>query len=98
LEIDRYIGPADILGRYLGFADISVSAKSVDFIGFSRCWQNAAIFLTHANNLRKKAQWTKWRQWSSSNASRCGFINKQTRWTMVHASAVAAKTKVSSLI
>jgi len=28
---------ADISGRYLGFIDVSVSAKMVDFIGFSRC-------------------------------------------------------------
>jgi len=28
----------------------------------------------------------------------CIFINKQTRWTMKHASAVTAKTKASSLI
>jgi len=43
------------------------------YIGLSRCWQNAAIFLTHAENLRKKAQRTKSRQLSCSNASRCVF-------------------------
>jgi len=63
-----------------------------------RCWQNAVIFLTHPDNLHKKAQRTKSKQLSCSNASRCLFINKQTRWTMKHASAVAAKTKESSLI
>jgi len=73
VEIERYIS------RYLGFADISVSA---DFIGLSRCWQNAVIFLTHPYNLRKKAQRSKSRQLSCSNASGCVFINKQTRWTM----------------
>jgi len=31
LEIDRYIGLTDIIGRYLGFADISVSAKNGRF-------------------------------------------------------------------
>jgi len=30
LEIDRYISLADIIGRYLGFADILVSAKTPD--------------------------------------------------------------------
>ena len=38
------------------------------------------------------------RQLSCSNTSRCIFINKQTKWTMKHASTVAAKTKASSLI
>ena len=46
--------------------------------------------------VRKKAQRTKARQLSYSNASRCGFINKQTRVTMEHASAVTAATKASS--
>ena len=50
LEIDRYIG------RYLDFTDISVSAKTADIIGLNRSWQNAVIFLTHPDNLRKKAQ------------------------------------------
>jgi len=98
LEIDRYIGLADIIGRYLGFANISVSAKTADFIGFSRCWRNAIIFLTHADNLHKKAQRSKSRQLSFSNARRCLFINKHVRWTMEHTSAIAAKTKASSLI
>jgi len=90
LEINRYIG------RYLGFTDISISAKTTDFIGLSRCWQNAVIFLTHPDNLRNKAQWSNSRQLSYNNASRCGFTNKQTRLTMEHASAVAAETKASS--
>jgi len=38
-----------------------------------RSWQNAVIFLTHPDNLRKKAQRSKSRQ-LSYNASRCGFI------------------------
>jgi len=71
---------------YLGFTDISVSAKTAEFIGLSRCWENAVIFLTHPDNLRKKAQRNKSRQLSCSNASRCVFINKQTRRTMEHAS------------
>jgi len=91
VEIDRYIG------WYLDFTDISVSAKTADIIGLSRCWQNAVIFLTHPDNLHEKAQWTKSRQFSCSNASRCIFINKQTRWTMEHVSAIAAETKASSL-
>ena len=82
-------------GRYLGFTDISVSAKTADIIGLSRRWQNAVIFLTHPDNLRKKTQRSKSRQLSCSNASRCGSINKQTRWTMEHASVVAAETKAS---
>jgi len=82
-------------GRYLGFTDISLSAKTANFIGLSRCWQNAVIFLTHPDNLRKKAQRSKSRQLSYSNASRCGFINKQTRLTIEHASVVAAETKAS---
>jgi len=92
LEVDRYIG------RYLGFTDISVSAKTADFIGLSRSWQNAVIFLTHADNLRKKAQQTKSRQLSCSNASGCVFIKKQTRWIIGHVSAVTSETKASSLI
>jgi len=38
---------------------IPVSAKMADFIGRSRCWQNAVTFLTHPDKLRKKAQRTK---------------------------------------
>jgi len=45
-----------------------------DFIGLGRSWQNAVIFYTHPDNLRKKAQWTKSRQLSCSNADRCAFI------------------------
>ena len=37
-----------------------------------------------------------WTPLPYSNASRCGFINKQTRLTMEHAWAVAAETKASS--
>jgi len=88
--------PGWYIGRYLSLTDISVSAKTTDFIGLSRCWQNTVIFLTHPNNLHKKTQQTKSRQLSYSNASRCGFINKQTRLTMEHASAVVAETKASS--
>jgi len=69
----------------LGFTDILVSAKMVKLIRFSRCWQNTVIFLTHPDNLHKKAQWTKSRQLCCSNANKCVFINKQTRWTMKHA-------------
>jgi len=52
--------------------------------------------IQHPDNLRKKTQRSKSRQLSYSNARRCGFINKQTRLTMEHASAVAAETKASS--
>ena len=86
------------INRYLGFTNISVSAKTADFIGLSRCWQNAVIFLTHPDNLRKKAQRSKSRQLSYNNASRCGFINKQTRLTMEYASAVAAETSTTGKI
>jgi len=81
LEIDRYIG------RYLSFTDI---------IDLNRSWQNAVIFYMHADNLRKKAQRSKSRQLSYSNASKCGFINKLTRLTMQCASAVTTETKASS--
>ena len=84
------------IGRYLGFAGISVSAKTADIIGHNRSWQNAVIFFTHPDNLRKKAQRSKSRQLSYNNASRCGFINKQTRLTMEHVLAVTTKTKASS--
>jgi len=94
-----YFSFIDISGTAdMGFTDISVSAKMADIIGLSRCWQNAVIFLTHADNLRKKAQRTKSRHLSCSNANRYVFIDKQTRWTIKHASAIAAKTKASSLI
>ena len=59
---------------------------------------NAVIFLTHGDNLHKKAQRTTSRQLSCSNASRCVLINKRTRWTMEHASAVTAETNASSSI
>jgi len=65
-------------------------------IGLSGCWQKAVIFFTHLDNLRKKAQRSKSRQSSQSNASRCSFINKQTRLTMQQASAIAPETKASS--
>jgi len=42
-------------GRYLGFTDISVSAKTTNFIGLSRCWQNAVILLTHSDNLGEES-------------------------------------------
>jgi len=97
-EIDQYISLDDILGRYLCSTEILVSAKTENFIGHSKCWQNAVIFLTHPDNLHKKAQQSKSRQLSYINCSRCVFINKQTRWTMKHTSAVAPETKASSLI
>ena len=62
IEIDWYIGKADISGQYLGFSNISVSAKTTDFISFSRCAQNAVILLTHPDNLRKKAQRKLWQE------------------------------------
>jgi len=60
LEIDRYIGLANISGQYLGFTNISLSA-------ISKCWQSAVIFLMHADILHNKVQWTKSRQWSCCN-------------------------------
>ena len=83
------------IGWYLFFTDISVSAETANFFGLSRCWQNVVIFLTHPGNSRKKTQLSKSRQLSCSNASRCGFINKQTRLAMENASAIAAETKAS---
>jgi len=68
IEINWYIG------RYLGFTDMLLSAKTADFIGLSRCWQDAVILLMHPDNLRKKAQQSKSRQFFCSNASRCVFI------------------------
>jgi len=85
----------DISADIWVLTDILVLAKTADFISLSRCWQNAVTFLTHPDNLRKKAQQSKSRQLCYSNASRCGFINKQTRLTVEHASAVAAETKAS---
>jgi len=73
------------------------SAKMAEFIGLSRCWENTVIFLMHPDNLGKEAQQTKSKQLYCSNA-RCVFINKQTRWTMKHASAVTAEIKATSLI
>ena len=70
--------------------------RPIFFIGLSRCRQNAVIFVTHPDSLRKKAQRCKSRQLSYNNARRCGFINKQTTLTMEHASVVAAETKASS--
>jgi len=84
------------IDRYLGFTDISVSAKTANIIGLNRSWQNAVIFLMHPDNLRKKAQRSKSRQLSYNNASRWGFIKKQTRLTMERASAVTTETKAST--
>ena len=79
----------------LGFTDISLSANC---IGLIRCWQNAVIFLMHPENLHKKAHQSKSRQLSCSNASRCIFVNRQTRWNIKHASAITAETKALSSI
>jgi len=86
LEIDWYIG------RYWVLPIYRYRPKQ---IGLSRCWQNAVIFLMHPDNLCKKAQRSKSRRLSYSNASRCSFINNQTRLTMEHESAVEAETKAS---
>ena len=51
-------------------------------------------YIPHASRqLAQENTKSKSRQLSYSNASRCGFINKQTRLTMEHALAVAAETK-----
>ena len=78
---------------YLGFTEISWNigiGRLADFISLSGCWQNVPDYL------RMKAQHSKTRQLSCSNANRCIFINKWTRSTMKHASAVAAETNASS--
>jgi len=46
------------IDRYFGLTNISVSARLADYIGLGRCWENAVIFLTHVDNVHKKAQWT----------------------------------------
>ena len=69
----------------VGFHRQLVAAKTADFIGLLRFWQNTLIISTHPDILHKKAQRSKSWQLSYSNASRCGFINKQTRLTMKHA-------------
>jgi len=92
LEIDRYYRPIFGFCRYIGIG------QSSRFIGLSRCWQNTVTYLTHSDNLLKKAQQSKSTQLFCSNASRCVCIIKQTRWTMELALAFAAKTKASSLI
>jgi len=84
------------ISQYLGFTHILVSAKIANFIGLGRCCRNAIIFLMHPHNLRKKTQWSKSRQLSYCNASRCDYINKQTRLPMEHASVFADGTKASS--
>jgi len=81
-------------GQYLGFTNMLVSAKTAilsDFISPSRCWQKAVIFLTHPDNLHKKAQWTKSRQLFCSNDSSCIFIYKHRRWIIKH--TLASQTK-----
>jgi len=92
LEIDRYMGLADIIDPYEGFAYILVLAKTAGLIGLCSHWRKTVIFLTYADNPHKKAQQSKSRELSCSNAS------KQTRWTMEHALAVAVETKTSLLI
>jgi len=78
------------IDRYLGFTIISVSSKTVDFIGLSKCSQYAVIFLTQPDNLHKKSQQSKSKQLSCSNTSRRAITNKHIRGTMEHMSAVAA--------
>jgi len=68
------------------------------FTLISRCLQNAVMFLTYADNLRTNQPNQGSYLASCSNASRCIFINKQTRWTVEHMSAFAAAAKASSLI
>jgi len=70
------LGLADIIGLYLGFANISLLAKTANLISLSRYQQNTVIVLTYADNSRKKAQQNKSRQLSCSNASRCILTNK----------------------
>jgi len=71
--------PGWYIGQYLGFTDISVLVKTADIIGLNRSWQNAVIFLTHPDNLRKQAQRSKSRPLSYNNASRCGFTNSRKK-------------------
>jgi len=58
----------------LDFTDISVSAKTADIVSASVGVNETLLFLMHPDNLRKKAQWSKSRQLSYSNVSRCSFI------------------------
>jgi len=49
-------------------------------------------------SLKKQTICISYWSWSTgSNASRCVFRNKQTRWTMEHASAVTAETIIYNL-
>jgi len=54
MEVDRYIGP--IFGSYWY---VGIGQNGRFKIVLSRCLQNTVTFLTHADNLRKKAQRTK---------------------------------------
>jgi len=75
-----------------------VSKLEIDwYIGLNRSWQNAIIFLTHPDNLRKKAQRSKSRQLSYNNTSRCGFINKQTD-KVNHGACVSRYNRNKSII
>ena len=67
----------------------------VHVIGLNRSWQNAVICLTHLDNLRKKAQRSKSRQWSN-NTSRCGFINKTDK--INHGACVSRHNRNKSII
>jgi len=44
-----------------------------------RCWQNAIIFLTHPNNLRKKAQRNKSRQKQSEKINHEARVGRRSR-------------------
>jgi len=65
----------DISGRYLGFTDISVSAKMTDIISLVRCWQNAVIFIPHTfRQLAQESTTKQVKTVSCSNANRFVFL------------------------
>jgi len=80
----------------LGFANISVSAKTADFIGLSRCWQNTVIVLTHPDNLLKKAEQSKLRQLSCSNVA--GAFSKKKTDKMNHGTCISHRSRNQSII
>jgi len=87
LEINRYISQANVsVDIWLNYQYIGIGLEVVDktLLHFSH------IQTTCTRKYNESSQ-----QLSYSNASRCVFINKQTRLTMEHALAVTAETKAS---
>jgi len=87
LEINRYISQANVsIDIWLNYQYIGIGLGVVD---------KTLLHFSHIQTTCTRKHNEASQQLSYSNASRCVFINKQTRLTMEHALAVTAETKAS---